>query len=62
LTNNYVVGGGDGYPVFSGREISLDRVGAVMRYYLEKHGVINPNIEGRIVCTSSGDVACPAIL
>jgi 2',3'-cyclic-nucleotide 2'-phosphodiesterase (5'-nucleotidase family) len=58
-TFNFVAAGGDGYPDFSGRFVSLERDDVVVADYILANDPIAPALQGRIVCTTSGATACP---
>lgn len=57
--NDFMAGGGDGYPNFAGRPTAGARLDQVVDDYLILHTPITPVIQGRITCTSSGVAACP---
>ena len=57
--NDFMAGGGDGYPNFAGRPTKGARLDQVVSDYVTAHSPITPVIEGRIVCTSSGVAVCP---
>jgi hypothetical protein len=56
--------GGDGYPNFymAGRVFTLDYMDDVLAAHIAAHTPVSPAIQGRIVCTTSGAVVCPATL
>lgn len=57
--NDFMAGGGDGYPNFTGRTTAGARLDVVVDDYLIMHTPITPVIQGRITCTSSGVAVCP---
>jgi len=57
--NDFMAGGGDGYPNFAGRPTAGVRLDLVVDDYLILHTPITPVIQGRITCTSSGVTVCP---
>jgi len=58
--NDFMAGGGDGYPNFGGRAIAGERLDQVLIDYVTLHSPITPAIQGRITCASSGAATCPA--
>jgi 2',3'-cyclic-nucleotide 2'-phosphodiesterase (5'-nucleotidase family) len=61
LENDFMANGGDGYPNFASRMSTLDFMDQVTADYVTANSPLSPSIQGRIVCTSSGTVACPVI-
>lgn len=59
-TNDFVASGGDGYPVVISRATTRNQMDQDLRDYVAANSPLNPTIQGRIVCTSSGATACPA--
>jgi 2',3'-cyclic-nucleotide 2'-phosphodiesterase (5'-nucleotidase family) len=57
--NNFMASGGDGYPVLSGRATIGDPMDEVVTNHIAAHTPISPAIQGRVVCTTSGAIACP---
>ena len=57
--NDFMAGGGDGYPNFAGRPTAGARLDQIVDDYLISHMPITPVIQGRITCTSSGVAVCP---
>jgi len=57
--NDFMAGGGDGYPNFAGRPTAGARLDLIVDDYLILHTPITPAIQGRITCTSSGVTMCP---
>ena len=60
--NDFMTSGGDGYPVFTGRETTRDYMDQVTADYIAAGTPISPAIQGRITCTTSGSTACPTTL
>jgi 2',3'-cyclic-nucleotide 2'-phosphodiesterase (5'-nucleotidase family) len=60
-TNDFMVAGGDGYPVVSAQMTSRDIMDQDLADHVAANSPLSPSIQGRIVCTSSGATACPAI-
>jgi 2',3'-cyclic-nucleotide 2'-phosphodiesterase (5'-nucleotidase family) len=58
--NNFMASGGDGYPVLVGRATMGDPMDQIVANHIATHSPIGPAIQGRIVCTTSGVIACPA--
>jgi 2',3'-cyclic-nucleotide 2'-phosphodiesterase (5'-nucleotidase family) len=59
--NDFMANGGDGYPNLFGRATTRDIMDQVLADYVAANAPISPAIQGRIVCTSSGSVACPVV-
>lgn len=60
--NDFMANGGDGYPNFFARMTTQDIMDQVLANYISANSPLSPSIQGRIVCTTSGAVACPVIL
>ncbi len=60
-TNDFVISGGDGYPNFFSRSVTRDVMVNVVADYITQNSPVNPTIQGRIVCTSSGATSCPTL-
>jgi hypothetical protein len=58
--NDFMVAGGDGYPDLRSRSTTRDIMDQVVADHLAAEGTVSPAIQGRIVCTTSGAIACPA--
>ena len=58
--NNFMASGGDDYPVLGARATLRAPMDEVLASHIAAHTPITPAIQGRVVCTSSGVVACPA--
>ena len=58
--NNFMASGGDGYPVLIGRAAIGNPMDQVVADHIAVHTPISPAIQRRVVCTTSGAVACPA--
>ena len=64
-TNDFVVAGGDGYPVYTDRGATRGLLDQDVSEWLETAGTINPILQGRIVCFDANPGSgnnCPAIL
>jgi len=61
-TNDYMANGGDGYPNVFGRGTTREPLDEVTSGYIEAHSPVNPSIQGRINCTSSGATQCPTVI
>jgi 2',3'-cyclic-nucleotide 2'-phosphodiesterase (5'-nucleotidase family) len=59
--NDFIAAGGDGYPNVLARSTSRNLMASDVDSYVGANSPLNPAIQGRIVCTSSGEVACPTI-
>lgn len=59
--NDFMAGGGDGYPDFRPRVTTQDIMDQVLADYITASGTVAPAIQGRIVCTTSGATACPVV-
>ena len=60
--NDFMAGGGDGYPVFTPRVTTRDIMDQVLADYITANTPISPAIQGRIVCTTGGSPACPVVV
>jgi 2',3'-cyclic-nucleotide 2'-phosphodiesterase (5'-nucleotidase family) len=58
-TNDFMAQGGDGYPVVMPRATTRNIMDADLAAYVTAASPLNPTIQGRINCTTSGAVACP---
>jgi 2',3'-cyclic-nucleotide 2'-phosphodiesterase (5'-nucleotidase family)/predicted AlkP superfamily phosphohydrolase/phosphomutase len=61
VENDFMMTGGDGYPVFTSRASTLDIMDQVTADYVAANSPLAPAIQGRIVCTTSGATACPVV-
>jgi 2',3'-cyclic-nucleotide 2'-phosphodiesterase (5'-nucleotidase family) len=64
-TNDFVVAGGDGYPVYTDRGATRGVLDQDVSAWLETAGTVNPVLQGRIVCFDANPGAgnnCSAIL
>jgi 2',3'-cyclic-nucleotide 2'-phosphodiesterase (5'-nucleotidase family) len=61
-TNDFMVNGGDGYPVLVGQSVSREIMDQVLADYVTASSPLSPTIQGRIICTTSGATACPVII
>jgi 2',3'-cyclic-nucleotide 2'-phosphodiesterase (5'-nucleotidase family)/predicted AlkP superfamily phosphohydrolase/phosphomutase len=59
--NDFMASGGDGYPVFTSRATTQDIMEQVLADEISAAGTISPSIQGRVVCTTSGAIACPVV-
>ena len=57
--NDFMAGGGDGYPNVASRSTSRNIMDADVADYVAARSPLSPAIQGRIVCTTSGTTACP---
>lgn len=57
--NDFMASGGDGYPNVASRTASRDPLDQVVIDYLGARGTVDPVLQGRLRCTSSGATACP---
>jgi 2',3'-cyclic-nucleotide 2'-phosphodiesterase (5'-nucleotidase family) len=57
--NDFMAAGGDGYPVFSSRIVTRGIMDQVIADYITATSPLNPALQGRIVCTTSGATPCP---
>jgi hypothetical protein len=62
VENDFMATGGDGYPDFTGRTTVHEVMDQAVSDWIRATSPINPSIQGRIVCTTSGPTVCPAIL
>jgi 2',3'-cyclic-nucleotide 2'-phosphodiesterase (5'-nucleotidase family)/predicted AlkP superfamily phosphohydrolase/phosphomutase len=60
--NDYMASGGDGYPNVYARGTTQDLMDQVLADYITANTPLNPALQGRIVCTTSGATACPVTL
>lgn len=61
VINDFMASGGDGYPVVTPRITTQNILDQVLADYITANTPIDPSIQGRIVCTTSGAVACPVV-
>jgi 2',3'-cyclic-nucleotide 2'-phosphodiesterase (5'-nucleotidase family) len=59
--NDYMAQGGDGYPNVYARGTTQDIMDQVVADFITASTPINPAIQGRVVCTTSGATACPVV-
>ncbi len=62
VINDFMAAGGDDYPKLTAHSVTRDPMDEVLRRYVGTHPSLAPVIQGRIVCSSSGSVACPALV
>jgi 2',3'-cyclic-nucleotide 2'-phosphodiesterase (5'-nucleotidase family) len=60
--NDFIAQGGDGYPNVFGRSTTRDILDQVLADYVVANTPLNPAIQGRINCVTSGSTPCPVIL
>jgi 2',3'-cyclic-nucleotide 2'-phosphodiesterase (5'-nucleotidase family) len=58
-TNDFMAQGGDGYPVVMPRATTRNIMDADLADYVTRNSPLNPTLQGRITCTTSGATACP---
>ena len=56
--NDFMVAGGDGYPVFSSRAVSQEIMDEALADYVTANTPISPSIQGRITCVGA---TCPVV-
>lgn len=61
VENDFMSAGGDGYPVFTDRDVTLDVMVNVVADFIEANSPITPVVQGRITCTTSGATQCPTL-
>jgi 2',3'-cyclic-nucleotide 2'-phosphodiesterase (5'-nucleotidase family) len=59
--NDFMASGGDGYPNVFGRGTTRGLMDEVSAAYIQAASPINPTIQGRIHCVTSGSVTCPVV-
>jgi 2',3'-cyclic-nucleotide 2'-phosphodiesterase (5'-nucleotidase family) len=59
--NDFMAGGGDGYPVFTSRATTQDIMDQVAADYITAASPLSPVLQGRVTCTTSGSPACPVV-
>ena len=59
--NDFMAGGGDGYPVFTSRATTQDIMDQVAADYITANSPLSPAIQGRVSCTTSGVTLCPVV-
>ena len=57
--NDFMATGGDGYPNVYARGTIQNYMDQVLADYIFANTPVNPAIQGRIACTTSGSTACP---
>lgn len=60
--NDFMVNGGDGYPVFISRATTQEIMDQVTADYITANSPLSPAIQGRVQCTTSGVIACPVVV
>ncbi len=61
-TNDFVASAGDSYPNFASRIVTREVMAQVLEDHLTAAVTVDPTIQGRITCTSSGATLCPVVL
>jgi 5'-nucleotidase len=61
-TNDFMAAGGDGYPVLLSQAVTRDVMEQVVADHVAAQSPINPTIQGRIVCTTTGAIPCPVVV
>jgi 2',3'-cyclic-nucleotide 2'-phosphodiesterase (5'-nucleotidase family) len=61
VENDFMMTGGDGYPVFTSRASTLDIMDQVAADYVTANSPLSPAIQGRVLCTTTGATACPVV-
>lgn len=56
--NDFMVAGGDGYPVFTSRGVSQEIMDEALADYVTANSPISPSIQGRITCVGA---TCPVV-
>ncbi len=59
--NDFMAAGGDGYPNVASRATSREIMDQAVADWITANSPLNPAIQGRIVCTTSGAPACPVV-
>lgn len=62
VINDFMAGGGDGYPDVLALGTLADRLEDVVGQWIAGNTPIAPVIQGRITCVSSGAQACPVVI
>ena len=57
--NDFIAAGGDGYPNVSASSTTRNVMSADLENYVASNSPLNPSIQGRIVCVTSGANICP---
>jgi 2',3'-cyclic-nucleotide 2'-phosphodiesterase (5'-nucleotidase family) len=60
-TNDFVASGGDGYPNVAPRMVTRNLMANDVADWLAAAVTIDPSIQGRITCTTSGATPCPVV-
>ena len=60
--NDFMSGGGDGYPVFTPRVTTRDIMDQVLADSITAQGTVSPTIQGRVTCATSGTTVCPVVV
>jgi len=59
--NDFMAGGGDEYPNFTSRMVTREFMDEDLADYISTTGLIDPSLDGRIVCSTDGSLACPVL-
>ncbi len=60
--NDFMSGGGDGYPNFFSRATTREVMDQVVADHVAAHTPVAPAIQSRITCTTSGATVCPVVV
>jgi len=60
--NDFMAGGGDEYPNFTSRMVTREFMDEDLADYIAATGLLDPSLDGRIVCTTDGSLACPVLM
>jgi len=60
--NDFMTTGGDGYPNFFSRATTRDVMDQVVADHVAANSPVDPAIQGRITCTTSGATPCPEVV
>jgi len=59
--NDFMANGGDFYPNFFSRVVTRNIMANDLEAYIAGNSPVNPSIQGRITCTTSGATLCPVV-
>ena len=59
--NDFMANGGDGYPNVADKMATLNPLDAATMDYIAAKTPLQPRIQGRIMCTTTGTATCPAV-
>jgi 2',3'-cyclic-nucleotide 2'-phosphodiesterase (5'-nucleotidase family)/predicted AlkP superfamily phosphohydrolase/phosphomutase len=60
--NDFMTGGGDGYPNFFSRATTRDVMDQVVADHITANTPVVPAIQGRVTCTTTGATPCPVVV